>query len=108
MLIELKGLSKPPSGVDKVTNACLVLMKKEYSAKKQTWPRAKDMLQNVDAFKNKLSEFKGESITDHEVSLLQEYVEDEIFTPEKMLSKSAAPAILCTWVVNIYATIEFT
>jgi len=44
MLIELKGLSKPPSGVDKVTNACLVLMKKEYSAKKQTWPRAKDML----------------------------------------------------------------
>ena len=102
MLTELKGLSKPPPGVDKVTNACLILIEKEYSAKKQTWPRAKAMMQNVDAFKNKLSEFKGESITDKEVSLLKKYVEDESFTPEKMLSKSAAAANLCTWVVNIY------
>jgi len=102
MLTELKGLSKPPSGVGKVTNACLILIEKEYSAKKQTWPRAKAMMQNVDAFKNKLSEFKGESITDQEVSLLKKYVEDENFTPEKMLYKSAAAANLCTWVVNIY------
>lgn len=102
MLTELKGLSKPPSGVDKVTNACLILIEKEYSAKKQTWSRAKTMMQNVDAFKNKLSEFKGESITDQEIGLLQKYVEDPNFSPEKMISKSAAAANLCTWVVNIY------
>ena len=102
MLTELKGLSKPPSGVDKVTNSCLILIEKEYNPKKQTWARAKGMMQNVDAFKNKLSEFKGESITDKEIGLLQKYVEDPNFTPDKMISKSAAAANLCTWVVNIY------
>jgi len=103
MLTELKNLSKPPGGVDKVTNACLILIEKEYNPKKQTWERAKKMMQNVDAFKNKLAEFRGETITEQEISLLQEYVNDEIFTPEKMLTKSAAAANCCTWVVNIYA-----
>jgi len=102
MLTELKNLGKPPAGVDKVTNSCLILIEKEYKPKKHTWNRAKSMMQNVDAFKNKLSEFKGESITEQEVNLLQKYVEDPIFTPEKMASKSAAASNLCTWVVNIY------
>ena len=102
MLSELKNLGKPPSGVDKVTNACLILVEKEYSAKKQTWARAKVMMQNVDAFKSKLSEFRGENITEEEISMLQKYVNDPDFTPEKMASKSAAAANLCTWVVNIY------
>lgn len=103
MLTELKNLSKPPSGVDRVTNACLILIEKEYNPKKQTWERAKKMMQNVDAFKNKLAEFRGETITDQEISLLQEYINDEIFTPEKMQTKSAAAANCCNWVVNIYA-----
>jgi len=102
MLTELKGLSKPPSGVDKVTNSCIILIEKEYNAKKQTWSRAKAMMQNVDAFKNKLSQFKGESISEKEIGLLKKYIDDPNFTPEKMLSKSAAAANLCTWVVNIY------
>ena len=51
MLTELKGLPKPPAGVDKVANSCLILIKKEYIAKKQTWSRTKAMMQNVDAFK---------------------------------------------------------
>ena len=102
MLTELKGLSKPPSGVDKVTNSCLILIEKEYHPKKQTWSRAKAMMQNVDAFKNKLSVFRGEDITDQEISLLKKYIDDANFTPEKMISKSAATANLCTWVVNIY------
>ena len=101
MLTELKNLQKPPAGVDKVTNTCLILIDKEYKPKKQTWARAKSMMQNVDAFKKKLSEFKGESITEEEVRLLKKYIEDPVFTPEKMLSKSAAAANLCTWVVNI-------
>lgn len=102
MLSELKNLSKPPSGVDKVTNACLILIEKEYNPKKQTWNRAKAMMQNVDAFKGKLGDFRGEDITEQEVELLQKYVSDESFTTEKMSSKSAAAANLCTWVVNIY------
>ena len=62
-------MPKPPAGVDKVTNACLILIEKEYMPKKQTWARAKSMMQNVDAFKAKLSEFKGEGITEQEVDL---------------------------------------
>ncbi|KAL7443397.1 hypothetical protein ACHAXH_005661 [Discostella pseudostelligera] len=103
MLSELKNLGKPPSGVDKVTNACLILIEKEYSAKNFTWNRAKVMMQNVDSFKAKLSEFRGEDISEYEISLLKPYVEDANFTPEKMSSKSAAAANLCTWVVNIYS-----
>lgn len=102
MLTELKGLSKPPAGVDKVTNACLILIEKEYNPKKQTWNRAKQMMQNVDAFKGKLSEFRGEDITEQEIGLVKQYIEDPSFTPEKMTSKSAAAANLCTWVVNVY------
>lgn len=101
MLSELKNLGKPPAGVDKVTNACLVLIEKEYAPKKHTWNRAKAMMQNVDAFKGKLSEFRGEDITEKEIDLLKPYTEDDNFTPEKMASKSAAAANLCTWVVNI-------
>ena len=36
MLTELKNLSKPPAGVDKVTNASLILLEKEYNPKKMT------------------------------------------------------------------------
>jgi len=102
MLSELKGLAKPPAGVDKVTNACLILIEKEYSTKKQTWNRAKSMMQNIDGFKAKLSEFKGENITEEEVELLRPYIDDPTFTPDKMVAKSAAAANLCTWVVNTY------
>jgi dynein heavy chain len=102
MLSELKNLTKPPAGVDNVTNACLILIEKEYNAKKQTWNRAKSMMQNIDGFKTKLSEFKGENITDEEITLLRPFIEDPTFTPEKMLTKSAAAANLCTWVVNTY------
>ena len=101
MLTELKALAKPPSGVDKVTNACLILIEKEYKVKKQSWDRAKKMMQNVDAFKKKLAEFKGESITEEEIGFLQPYIDDENFTPEKMASKSAAASNLCNWVTNI-------
>lgn len=103
MLSELKNLGKPPAGVDKVTNACLILIEKEYSAKNLTWNRAKVMMQNVDAFKGKLSDFRGEDISEIEINLLKPYVDDANFTPEKMSSKSAAAANLCTWVVNIYS-----
>ena len=103
MLTELKNLSKPPAGVDKVTNACIILIEKEYNPKKHTFDRAKKMMANVDAFKKKLAEYKGENMTEQEVNLLQKFVKDEMFTPEKMASKSAAASNLCTWVVNTFS-----
>ena len=103
MLTELKNLGKPPAGVDKVTNACIILIEKEYNPKKHTWDRAKKMMANVDGFKKKLAEFKGENMSEQEVGLLQKFIDDEGFTPEKMASKSAAASNLCTWVVNIFS-----
>jgi dynein heavy chain, axonemal len=57
------------------------------------------MMQNIDGFKSKLSEFKGENITEEEIELLRPYIDDPTFTPDKMVAKSAAAANLCTWVV---------
>jgi dynein heavy chain len=71
MLSELKNFGKPPAGVDTVTNSCLIIIEKERSEKKLTWKRAKAMMQNVVAFKAKLSEFRGEDITEQEIGLLK-------------------------------------
>ena len=64
-----------------VTNSCLILIEKEYNPKKQNWNRAKAMMQNVDAFKNKLAEFRGEDITDQEIALLSDYIQNPNFSP---------------------------
>ena len=71
MLSELKNFGKPPAGVDTVTNSCLIIIEKERSEKKLTWKRAKAMMQNVVTFKAKLSEFRGEDITEQEIGLLK-------------------------------------
>jgi len=99
MLTELKSLSSPPTGVDKVTAACLILIEKEY--KNFKWDRAKKMMANVDQFKQRLQNFSGEEITEEEVKRLQVYIGDPSFNVENMESKSKAAANLCTWVVNI-------
>jgi dynein heavy chain len=100
MLTELKSLPNPPSGVDKVTNACLILVEHEF--RQLTWDRAKKMMANVDQFKNRLRDIRGEDITDDIIERLRPYMEDAEFDPSFMLSKSAAAANLCSWCVNIY------
>ena len=100
MLTELKSLSSPPSGVDLITSACLILIEREY--KNFKWDRAKKMMANVDQFKQKLQNYKGEDMTEDEVKKLEPYLSNELFDPKIMESKSMAAANLCTWVVNIY------
>jgi dynein heavy chain, axonemal len=100
MLTELKSLPKPPAGVDKVTKAVLILVEKEF--KNHAWDRAKKMMANVDAFKNSLVAFRGEDITEQEISKVEPIVNDPEFTVENMKAKSAAAANLCTWVISIY------
>ena len=101
MLTELKNLSKPPAGVDLVTKACLILLEGEY--KNHKWDRAKKMMANVGQFLDKLKDFRGETMNEDDVKRLEPLIADENFTVEKMQSKSAAAANLCSWVVNIYA-----
>ena len=45
MLTELKSLSSPPSGVDLITSACLILIEREY--KNFKWDRAKKVVEFI-------------------------------------------------------------
>lgn len=102
MLTELKNLKKPPAGVDKVTNACLILIQLEKDPKKLTWKNAQEMMKSVDKFRGQLEIFDGKSIPEEQISLLKKYVDDPEFKSETMATKSAAAASLCNWVVNIF------
>lgn len=99
MLTELKSLSSPPSGVDLITSACLILIEKEY--KNFKWDRAKKMMANVDQFKSRLQTYRGEDMTEDEIKRLEPFLQNEMFDPKLMESKSMAAANLCNWVVNI-------
>ena len=99
MLTELKSLSAPPAGVDNVTSAVLILLEREY--KNFKWDRAKKMMANVDQFKTRLQEYKGENMTEDEVRRLEPFISDPLFNPDDMKRKSEAAANLCNWVVNI-------
>jgi dynein heavy chain, axonemal len=99
MLTELKSLSSPPAGVDLITSACLILIEREY--KNFKWDRAKKMMANVDRFKERLQSYRGEDMTEDEVKRVEPFLNNEMFDPEVMKSKSMAAANLCTWVVSI-------
>lgn len=99
MLTELKSLSSPPSGVDLITSACLILIEREY--KNFKWDRAKKMMANVDQFKAKLQSYRGEDMTEDEILKLKPLMDNELFDSKIMESKSMAAANLCGWVVNI-------
>jgi len=101
MLTELKALANPPAGVDNVTNVVLILIEKEYRNLK--WDRAKKMMANVDQFKQKLVNYKGEDMTEDEVKKIEPYLAIDTFNENDMKSKSVAAANLCSWVINIHA-----
>lgn len=98
-LTELKSLSKPPSGVEKVTMAVLMLVKGE--TKNFSWENAKKMMAKIDAFKSTLETFKGETIPSDIVLKVEPILMDPNFSYDKMKAKSLAAANLCVWVINI-------
>ena len=99
-LTELKNFSKPPSGVDKVTACCLMMLEGEF--KNHKWDRAKKMMAKVDHFLNKLLDFDAKNMDDHLISKLAPFMDLETMTYESMKSKSAAAANLCAFVTNTY------
>ena len=98
-MTELKSFTKPPAGVDKVTSALLIMIKGE--KKDFSWENAKKMMAKVDAFKEKLENYKGENIEDEVVRRVQPILNDPEFTYAIMKTKSGAAANLCNWVINI-------
>ena len=101
MITELKGLNTPPTGVDMVTNAVLVLVYGEKS-RNLTWKRAQRMMSKVDKFKRDLAAFDAKEIAPERLVKVEKYMSKASFTPENMSAKSAAAGNLCTWVVNVY------
>eukprot|EP00981_Chlorochromonas_danica_P014350 scaffold7822_cov179-Ochromonas_danica.AAC.11 len=98
-LTELKSFSKPPSGVDKVTTALLIMIKGE--KKDFSWENAKKMMAKIDAFKEKLENYRGEDIPEEVINKVTPMLSDPDFTYDKMKTKSAAAANLANWVINI-------
>lgn len=93
-MTELKSFNKPPVGVDKVTSVLLIMIKQE--KKDFSWDNAKKMMAKLDAFKERLETYRGEDIPEEVVSRVMPFINDPDFTYEKMKSKSAAAANLCS------------
>ena len=97
-LTELKSLSKPPQGVDKVTTCVLMLVQNE--KKNFSWKNAKVMMQNIDQFIGKLRKFDARALPKDVLARLGPILSDTSFTYEKLAKKSSAAANLANWVIN--------
>ncbi|XP_076257481.1 dynein beta chain, ciliary-like [Rhynchophorus ferrugineus] len=101
-LTELKSFGSPPDAVVAVCAAVLVLFsKKGKIPKDRSWKECKLMMNKVDQFLYDLINYDKENMQPEIVKATLEYLKDPEFNPEKILSKSAAAAGLCAWVINI-------
>jgi len=100
-LTELKSLSKPPAGVDKVTTCVLIMVKGE--KKNFSWDNAKKMMAAIDRFKTSLEEYDAKNIPQEIVDRVSTIIEDPDFTYESYMKKSSAAANMANWVINIIA-----
>ncbi|CAK1583483.1 unnamed protein product [Parnassius mnemosyne] len=101
-LTELKSFGSPPDAVVNVTAAVLVLFsKKGKLPKDRSWKACKLMMAKVDQFLNDLVYYDKENIHPDIVKAVQPYIKNPEFNPEFIMSKSAAAAGLCAWVINI-------
>ncbi|XP_068619246.1 dynein beta chain, ciliary-like [Battus philenor] len=101
-LTELKSFGSPPDAVVNVTAAVLVLFsKKGKLPKDRSWKACKLMMAKVDQFLNDLVYYDKENIHPDVVKAVQPYIKNPEFNAEFIMSKSAAAAGLCAWVINI-------
>lgn len=98
-LTELKGFTKPPSGVDQVTTAVMMMVRNE--KRDFSWDKAKKMMARVDAFKKSLEDYDAETIPEEVVARVDPIIADKEFDAEKMQKKSVAATNLLLWVVNV-------
>ncbi|KAJ8713922.1 hypothetical protein PYW08_007542 [Mythimna loreyi] len=112
-LTELKSFGTPPDAVVNVCAAVLVLFaKKGKLPKDRSWKACKGMMAKVDQFLNDLVYYDKENIHPDVIKAVQPYIKDPEFNPSFIMSKSAAAAGLCAWVINIvkfyevYAVVE--
>ncbi|XP_037954213.1 dynein beta chain, ciliary [Teleopsis dalmanni] len=101
-LTELKSFGSPPEAVVNVCSAVLVLFApKGKIPKDRSWKACRVIMGNVDKFLGDLVNYDKKHIHPDVIKALTPYVSDPDFNPEKIMSKSAAAAGLCSWVINI-------
>ncbi|CAF3412172.1 unnamed protein product [Rotaria sp. Silwood1] len=98
---EVKAYVHPPSQVEKVMKALMILKGKE-----DTWEEAKKDLANVDFIKT-LIKFPKDDITDRTLRRMQPFINDMELVPEKLKTVSSAASALCTWIraIESYARV---
>ncbi|KAL9898323.1 dynein beta chain, ciliary [Glossina fuscipes fuscipes] len=102
-LTELKSFGSPPKAVVNVCAAVMVLLAVNGKIPhNRSWKAAKLMMVRVDQFLNDLINYNKENIHPNIIDLLEKYLEDPEFNPDKVVQKSVAAAGLCAWVINIY------
>ena len=107
---ELKGFGMCPGkeNGNKVMSACLILLEKNHSLKlhndlPKCWDTCRKMMADPGRFLERLQNFKGEDITEHEIEMLTERVEnDPDFNYERIIKSSQVLANIAKWVINIY------
>ncbi|XP_041969099.1 dynein beta chain, ciliary-like [Aricia agestis] len=101
-LTELKSFGSPPDAVVNVTAAVLVLFsKKGKIPKDRSWKACKLMMAKVDQFLYDLVYYDKENMQTDVVKAVEPYISNPEFNPGFIMSKSAAAAGLCAWVINI-------
>ncbi|XP_067623613.1 dynein beta chain, ciliary [Eurosta solidaginis] len=102
-LTELKSFGSPPKAVVNVCAAVMVLLAKNGKIPRdRSWKASKLMMVRVDQFLFDLVNYNKDSIHPNIIEVLQDYLKDPEFSPEKVVQKSVAAAGLCAWVINLH------
>ncbi len=91
-IAEVKAYGKPPTLVEIVMEAVMILRQSEPS-----WAEAKRQLGDPN-FINSLKEFDKDNIPDKVLRKINKYTSEPDFTPEKVGTVSGAAKSLCMWV----------
>ena len=91
-LAEVKAFTKPPTAVEMVMNAVMILRKAE-----PTWAEAKRQLSDAN-FLQSLFTYDKDAMSDSMLKKIDKYVNDPRFTPDEVAKSSFAAKSLCQWV----------
>lgn len=102
-LTELKTFPNPPDAVINVTAAVMVLLAPRGRVPKdRSWKACKVFMGKVDDFLQALINYDKEHIHENCLKAAKEqYLNNPIFNPDLVRTKSFAAAGLCAWVINI-------
>ncbi|GCC24108.1 hypothetical protein chiPu_0002508 [Chiloscyllium punctatum] len=101
-LTELKSFGSPPDAVVLVAAAVMILLAPSGKLPKdKSWKAAKVMMGKVDSFLDSLINYDKEHIPDSSLKAFRPILENAMFDPDFIRTKSIAAAGLCSWCINI-------